>query len=184
MFTKKTMTAAVALGLVASVPAFAHEHRTTRYVDARVVAVRPIVREVAVERPREECWNEIVEVREPSSPYGVAGPTLAGGIVGAAIGRQFGSGSGRDAATLLGAIAGSAVAHDRAVRNQAGQPVRIREETVQRCRVVTERHVERHTEGYDVTYEYRGRRHHMRTSEPPGKRVRLRVSVQPVGYYR
>jgi uncharacterized protein YcfJ len=185
MLTKTlTLTATVAIGLAGATQALAHKPPKTAYVEARVVDVRPIVRRVTVERPRQECWDEVVEVREPVLRYGVAGPTLAGGIIGAAIGRQFGSGDGRDALTVLGAVAGSAVAHDRAVRNAGGQSVRLREETVQRCRVVTERHVEERTDAYDVTYEYAGRHYHMRTSEPPANRVRVRVSVEPVGYYR
>jgi uncharacterized protein YcfJ len=183
---RKTLIAAatIAAGLVGAAEASAHSPARTAYVDARVVDVRPIVRRVTVERPRQECWDEVVEVREPARPYGVAGPTLAGGIIGAAIGRQFGSGDGRDALTVLGAVAGSAVAHDRAVRNAGDRSIRVREETVQRCRTVTERHVEERTEAYDVTYEYAGRRYHMRTSERPANRVRVRVSVDPVGYYR
>lgn len=190
MFTK-TKTTLVALGLMGAAPVFAHPgegrgHRAgdVEYVEARVVAVRPIVREVTVERPRQECRDEVVEVRDDALPYGVAGPTLAGGIVGAAIGRQFGAGSGRDAMTMLGALAGSAVAHDRAVRKLGDGEAEVREETVRRCRVVTERHVEERTDGYDVTYEYGGRRYHMRTPERPASFVRLRVSVAPVGYYR
>jgi uncharacterized protein YcfJ len=185
MFTKAmTLTATAALGLMGSTHAFGHGPGRSEYVEARVVAVRPIVRRVTVERPSQQCWDEVVEVREPTLPYGVAGPTVAGGIIGAAIGRQFGSGSGRDALTMLGAVAGSAIAHDRAVRNQGGEAVRVHEETVRRCEVVTERRVEDRTEGYDVTYEYAGNRYHMRTSEPPADRVRVRVSVVPVGYYR
>jgi uncharacterized protein YcfJ len=189
---RRSLAATVALGLVGSTNAFAHHDHgvarrdgTVEYVEARVVAVRPIVRQVVVERPRRECWNEVVDVPESGLPYGVAGPTIAGGIVGAAIGRQFGSGSGRDALTMLGALAGSAVAHDRALRRQgyADEPA-TREETVRRCRVVTERRTEQRAEGYDVTYEYRGRRRHMRTAERPGAHVRLRVSVAPVGYDR
>ena len=84
-------------------------------VSARVVDVDPLVRHVTVDRPREQCWNEIV--REPVRPFGVVGQTAAGSIVGAAIGRQFGSGNDRDTLTVLGAIAGGAVAHRRAVVN-------------------------------------------------------------------
>ena len=76
----------------------------------------PLVRYVTVDRPRQECWDEIVT--EPVRPFGVAGPTIAGGVVGAAVGRQFGSGSGQDALTLIGAVVGSAVGHQHAVRNQ------------------------------------------------------------------
>ncbi|HZF31730.1 MAG TPA: hypothetical protein VE907_21610, partial [Gammaproteobacteria bacterium] len=69
-----------------------------QYVYARVVDVDPIVRYVTVDRPEQRCWNEVVQ--QSNTPYGVAGPTVAGGIIGAAIGRQFGSGNGRDALTL------------------------------------------------------------------------------------
>ncbi len=114
--------------------AYGHGHYryTPAVVSARVVDVEPLVRYVTVNRPREQCWNEVV--REPVHPYGVAGVTAAGSVVGAAIGRQFGSGNDRDALTVLGAVAGGAVAHQRAVRNQGTRDV-----TVQRCEVVNDR---------------------------------------------
>jgi len=153
-----------------------HGHRDpTEYVYARVVDVDPMVRYVTVSRPREECWDEVV--RQPASPYGVVGPTIAGGIVGAAIGRQFGSGNDRDMLTLMGAAAGSAVAHERAQRNQA-----TREVTVQRCEVVNERVTEQVVDGYLVTYQYQGRPYTMQTATPPGERVRLAVDARPVAY--
>ena len=114
--------------------AYGHYRYTPAVVSARVVDVEPMVRYVTVNRPREQCWDEVV--REPVRPYGVAGPTAAGSIVGAAIGRQFGSGNDRDALTVLGAVAGGAVAHQRAVRNGAGA---TRDVTVQRCEVVNDR---------------------------------------------
>ena len=148
-----------------------------QYVYARVVDVDPIVRYVTVSRPREECWNEVV--REPVRPFGVAGQTAAGGIIGAAIGRQFGSGNDRDALTLIGAAAGAAVANQRAIRNGANA---TRDVAVQRCEVVNERVTEERIDGYLVTYNYQGRNYTMQTATPPGDRVRLAVDVQPVDY--
>jgi uncharacterized protein YcfJ len=153
----------------------AYGHRTTEYVYARVVDVDPIVRYVTVEQPRRECWNEIVS--EPAR--GVAGPTIAGGVVGAAIGRQFGSGNDRDALTMLGAIAGAAVANQRAVRNR-GYPTR--DVAIERCEVVRDHYTEERIDGYRVTYLHDGRRHTMVTDVPPGDRVRLAVQVRPVAY--
>jgi uncharacterized protein YcfJ len=175
----KRVTAVVVVGFCSAGSAFAGggQRGHSDYVYARVVDVDPIVRYVTVERPREECWDEIV--REPVRPYGVAGPTIAGGIVGAAVGRQFGSGSGRDAMTLLGAVVGSAVANQRAVRNHG---YATREVAVQRCEVVSERFSEERVDGYRVTYLYQGRRYHMVTDTPPGDRILVAVDVRPVGY--
>jgi outer membrane lipoprotein SlyB len=39
--------------------------------------------------------------------------TFGGALIGGAIGNQFGSGSGRDVATILGALAGGSIAHNR-----------------------------------------------------------------------
>jgi uncharacterized protein YcfJ len=181
----KYATAAVALGVLGAAAAHAdgrgHGHREHRghtdRVYARVVDVEPIVRYVTVERPRRECWNEIV--REPARGFGVAGPTIAGGVVGAAVGRQFGSGSGRDAMTLIGAAVGSAVANQRAVRNRG---YATRDVAVERCEVVGERFTEEHVDGYRVTYRYQGRHYETVTAVPPGDRIALDVDVRPVGH--
>jgi uncharacterized protein YcfJ len=156
--------------------AHGHHHRhAPAVVSARVVGVEPLVRYVTVDRPREQCWNETV--REPVRPFGVAGQTAAGSIVGAAIGRQFGSGNDRDTLTVLGAVAGGAVAHRRAVVN-AGYATR--DVTVQRCEVVNDRVTEQVVDGYRVTYRLDGRHYTMRTDRHPGGWVQ--VAAQPVGY--
>ena len=185
----KTIVAAAVLGFCGATTAMADSGhgRGNAYgrsyapgqavVSARVVGVEPLVRFVTVDRPREQCWDEVV--REPVRPLGVAGPTIAGGIVGAAIGRQFGSGNDRDALTLIGAVAGSAIANQRAIRNGAGA---TREVAVQRCEVVNERVREQVTDGYLVTYRYEGRNYTMQTDRHPGDWVQLAVNVRPVGY--
>jgi uncharacterized protein YcfJ len=176
----KTIAVAAVFGLGGATSALADghaHHGGTQLVYARVVNVEPMVRYVAINRPRQECWDEIV--REPVHPLGTVGPTIAGGIVGAAIGRQFGSGNDRDLLTLIGAAAGSAVANQRALRNQGYE---TREVSVRRCEVVNDRVTEERIDGYLVTYQYEGRRYTMRTDTPPGERVALAVDVRPVGY--
>ena len=105
--------------------------------------------------------------------------TAAGSIVGAAIGRQFGSGNDRDALTVLGAVAGGAVAHQRAVRNGAGA---TRDVAVQRCEVVNDRVREQIVDGYLVTYRLDGRNYTMQTDRHPGDWVQLAVDARPVSY--
>jgi uncharacterized protein YcfJ len=156
---------------------YGRDYGRSAVVSARVVDVEPLVRYVTVNRPREECWDEVV--REPVRPYGVAGPTVAGSIVGAAIGRQFGSGNDRDALTLLGAVAGGAVAHRRAVRNQG---YATRDVAVQRCEVVSDRVTEQIVDGYLVTYRLDGRNYTMQTDRHPGNSVQLAVDVRPAAY--
>ena len=155
--------------------AYGRYRQAPAVVSARVVNVEPLVRYVTVNRPREQCWDEIVH--EPVRRYGVAGPTVAGSIVGAAIGRQFGSGNDRDALTVLGAVAGGAVAHRRAIRNGAGA---TRDVAVQRCEVVSDRMRDQIVDGYLVTYRLDGRHYTMQTDRHPGQRVQL--AARPVAY--
>lgn len=172
----------VAGALVGAGAAMAGPPHAAKYAYGRVVDVEPIVRHVTVKRPRRECRQELVYEAEPE-PFGEAGTAIAGAIVGGAVGRQFGRGSGRDAMTLLGSIAGAAVAHERAERRAEAQGRRRgRAVPVERCNLVHERVTERRVDGYRVTYRYDGRDYTMRTSEPPPDRIRLRVSVQPVGF--
>jgi uncharacterized protein YcfJ len=60
------------------------------------------------------------------------GDTIAGAIIGGAIGNQFGGGSGKDAMTILGAIVGADVANKNA---QGNRIVGYRQE--QQCQNVT-----------------------------------------------
>jgi uncharacterized protein YcfJ len=138
----------------------------------RVIAVEPMVRYVTVNRPRQECYDDYA--RRPAP--GVTGQTAVGAVIGAAIGRQFGSGSGRDLATAAGAVAGGVIANQRAQRNLG-----YREVPVQRCEVVNDRATEQVIDGYVVTYVYQGRRYTTRTNTPPGDRIHA-VDVRPVGY--
>jgi uncharacterized protein YcfJ len=185
----KTFLATAVLGFLGATSAMADDghrgrgrghaygHYRPAVVSARVVDVEPLVRYVTVNRPREQCWDEIV--REPVRPYGVAGPTAAGTIIGAAIGRQFGSGEDRDALTVLGAVAGGVVANRRALRNGAGA---TRDVAVQRCEVVNDRVTEQIVDGYLVTYRLDGRNYRTRMDRRPGDWLQLGVDVRPAGY--
>jgi uncharacterized protein YcfJ len=183
MWVNKLLVAAAVGGLIVGPARADDDHRHHRghgrhgheIVYARVVSAHPIVRYVTVERPRQECWQD-VEYRS-AVPGRIAATTLAGGIVGAAIGRQFGSGSSRDALTLMGAIAGSAVAHERAVSRNAGSTYAV---PVERCEIVSERFTEEIIEGYDVVYQYEGRAYSTRTATHPGSRIPLEMSLRPV----
>jgi uncharacterized protein YcfJ len=159
----------IAIALLLSLGAGTAHADGPRHRMARVVAVEPVYETVIVETPRTTCYTEMVE-RTVGSPR-VAGQTLAGAIVGAAVGRQFGDGSGRDVLTVLGAVAGSAVAHERAVRRSGG--LRIISEPVERCTTEIRRHSENRIAGYWVEYRDRGRYHRVLSAYDPGREIRI-----------
>jgi uncharacterized protein YcfJ len=145
------------------------------YDYAPVTRVRPIVRQVSVERPSRECYDDVryVESRPHISDPDVGGRTLIGGIIGGVIGHQFGSGRGRDAATVAGAAIGAGVGYDAAARRSSS----VHEEIVQRCEVRYEKRYEERIDGYRVTYEYNGREYTTQLPYDPGERIRVRVAV-------
>lgn len=129
----------------------------------RVLSATPITQELAV--PQQVCGNETV--------YGGPRPTtgagaVLGAIAGGAAGNAIGGGGGRAAATALGVIGGAVLGN----QIEAG-PSGYR--NVQRC--TTETYYESRVIGYDVVYEYAGRRHRTRTQSDPGEWIAL--SVQP-----
>ncbi|MGH8176633.1 MAG: glycine zipper 2TM domain-containing protein [Steroidobacter sp.] len=172
----------VAGSALASPPPWSNSRHNRGHYDgydyARVTHVEPIVRQVRVETPRRECWDDVryVESRPHISDAGVGGRTLLGGIIGGVIGHQFGSGRGNDAATVAGTLIGAGVGYDSAARRTASGG---REEVVQRCDVRYEHEYEERIDGYRVTYEYNGRELTTRMPYDPGEKIRVRVAVAP-----
>ena len=154
---------------------------SSEYDYAQVVHVEPIVRIVRSEVPVRECWEEEVWRETRRRGDGVAGATIAGGLIGGVIGRQFGDGNGRDAMTVVGSIVGSAIA------NEAARDARYRDgyadgyyDTVRRCETRYEVREKERVDGYRVTYLYNGKEYTTRTDSDPGDRIRVRVSVSPL----
>ncbi|MBB6092187.1 uncharacterized protein YcfJ [Povalibacter uvarum] len=169
----------VTTAALAAPPPWSNSRHNRSYDDgydyAPVVRSEPIVRQVRVETPRRECWDETVESRPHISDPSVGGRTLLGGIIGGVIGHQFGSGRGNDAATIAGAAIGAGVGYDSARRAQGNST----QEVVQRCEVRYEDQYEERIEGYRVTYEYNGREYTTRMAYDPGAKIRVRVAVAP-----
>jgi uncharacterized protein YcfJ len=151
--------------------------RNDDYDYAPVTRVEPIVRQVRIETPRRECYDDVRTVQSTGhiSDPSVGGRTLLGGIIGGVIGHQFGSGHGNDAATVAGAVIGAGIGYDSATRSYS-EP---REEVVQRCDVRYDHAYEERIDGYRVTYEYNGREYTTRLPYDPGERIKVRVAVAP-----
>lgn len=162
----------------------------SEYDYADVVNVDPIIRRVRISAPHRECWNETryenvsySRVRRTEPYRGAAGSMILGGIIGAAVGNQIGSGDGRRAATVAGAIIGSAVGHDAAERRDraryADRYYESRPYQVERCDVRYDHNYEERVEGYHVSYVYHGHEYTTRLPYDPGRRIRVRVNVEP-----
>ena len=148
---------------------------SAEYDYAPVTRVVPIVRQVRVETPARECYDDVryVESRPHISDPSVGGRTLVGALIGGVVGHQCGCGRGREAATVAGALTGAAVGYDAAARRSST----VREEIVQRCETRYEKRYEERVDGYRVSYEYNGREYTTRLPYDPRDRIRVRVAV-------
>lgn len=157
---KTTLWALSALAIGSAVSAQAQEQ-------GRVLSSTPIVQQVAI--PRQVCGTETVYGGSSNSGAGA----ILGAVAGGALGNTIGGGTGRVAATALGVVGGALVGNRI---EGAGQP---RYENVQRCQ--NETYYENRTVGYNVVYEYAGRRYTTQTSYDPGSWIALDIQPSP-GY--
>lgn len=181
----KGLLVAAAAALVPLAQADNHYRSSDRdagYDYADVVSVEPLFRRVRTTVPRRECWDEEVSVRtrDRNRRSGSSlGSVIAGSVIGGVVGHQFGSGSGNDAATAVGAILGGAIASNRNNDNRGESTVRERVKVVERCETVRETREEERADGYRVTYVYAGNEYTTRTETDPGDKLRVRVAVTP-----
>ena len=157
-------TLGAALIAAAFVPVAAHASEF-----ARVLSATPVTASVAV--PNRVCTEEQQLVGARPSGAGAVIGAIAGGVLG----HQIGGGFGRAAATGIGVVAGAAIGNGVEV-NAANEspPTAV---PIQRCQTVSA--YDNRTVGYDVVYEYAGRRYTTRTSRDPGPE--LEIDVRPVG---
>lgn len=187
MIAKNFKKAALAclIGAFVAPSAFAQQQRQVDYDFARVVDSQPIFAEVEVASAERVCWEEPVRYVERGRRHGHGGGSIVGGLIGGAIGNQFGKGSGRAAATAAGLLLGASIGGQAERDSHRGHRNYSRREHV-RYEEVCERRPqyrrEREVVGYDVTYEYNGRVGYTQTDRAPGEQIRVRVSIDAVGY--
>ncbi|MGU9957208.1 MAG: glycine zipper 2TM domain-containing protein [Arenicellales bacterium WSBS_2016_MAG_OTU3] len=175
---KQKLTATLIGALLLTVSGYTYSDAGLNY--AKVTSVEPITRTVRVNNPREECWSERVAVPERSGGQSYTAE-IFGGILGAAIGNEFGSGRGKDAATAAGALLGGSIGRDiKNKRDSRGYYNGSSYELVERCETVDNYHSEERVDGYNVTYNYNGQEYRTRMRQDPGERIKVRVSVNPV----
>jgi uncharacterized protein YcfJ len=141
---------------------------------ARVLSATPQVEQF--NQPRQECRAEIVNVQQPAQQRGYGG-AIIGGLAGGLLGNQVGKGNGRTVATAGGAVVGALVGDNLSNGNNTGAPAYTQQQ-VQNCRMVDS--WQTRTNGYAVTYSYRGKTHAVVLPYQPGNTIRVRVSVAPI----
>lgn len=166
---------------------------STRYAEVPVESCR-IIRAKPAKHTRHESFRRFHsdahrQVRVDEYPRQQnALPALFGGLIGGAIGNQFGSGNGKKAMTLIGAIAGASIATNkqRTVAHHAGtaghnyQPtMNHKNRSRQVCETRYEHREYQEINGYEVTYSYLGREFEQVTEDHPGDRLKLYVTVAP-----
>lgn len=138
---------------------------------ARVIKVTPQYEEV--NRPREVCETEYVPGREHRRGS-LAGPII-GGIAGGILGAQVGNGNGRVAASAAGAAIGVIVGDRMSKRDRETYT----EHEVRHCETIDQ--WETRLSGYHVVYRYHGQTRTALLPYDPGRRLRLRVAIEPLG---
>ena len=151
-----------------------------KYAYAEVLSARPIVRYVTVTTPVKECWEDVEYYTVNHRPPTTALRTVTGALLGGVIGHQFGSGSGNDAATFAGAVIGGSLGNRSAYKNGNYGPVQY-SRPVTRCDTQYRDHQEKRIDGYDVVYQYHGQKYATRMPKDPGRKIRVRVDIRPVG---
>ncbi len=132
--------------------------------------ISTVVVQAQVGTPQQQCTDQQAIVQPRTS----GGGALLGALVGGAIGHNLGDGFGRAAATGLGVVAGSAIGDHTEAANTPTTLVPVRT-----CQTITQ--YQNRVIGYDVTYEYQGKRYKTRLAQDPGAQVALDVSVTPAG---
>ena len=165
----KLLIAPILLTVITSSGAYAQSE--VQIVSSKVLNRTPIMESIQVESPKRVCYQEQVVTQNTQSYT----PSIFGGIVGAAVGHQVGSGRGKDLATVAGGVLGASVGRD--VQNKNAQSHTA---LVERCHNETEYRYEERITGWRVTYEYNGQSYVTRTDRDPGETLKLRVDVKPL----
>jgi uncharacterized protein YcfJ len=131
--------------------------------EAEITSVHAVVGESG-----QHCWIERGQVEQERG-----GRSVAGGVVGAAIGgiigHQFGSGRGNDAATVGGVLAGAAIGSNQ------GRDSETRTADVRRCETTTNAT----PEYWDVDYRFHDVDHRVQMTSPPGNTIWVNENGEP-----
>ena len=159
---------------------FKNHARNMTYDFAKVVDVRPVYREVEVSNPVTECWDEPVIQANTGAHHKSASGMAVGGILGGIIGHQVGKGNGKKLATAFGTIIGAQIGHNAVNGHIQDGGQNSYTEYHQKCVVHQQVSYEEVPDGFRVTYRHQGERYQIKMPYDPGKRIKLRIQIEPV----
>jgi len=143
--------------------------RDERLYDAEVTSSHAVVG-----TPGQRCWIEREQVAQSAGPQGnlnVPGAAI-GAVIGGILGHQVGGGTGRQIATVGGVVGGAALG---AQYGRGNTPAPVARD-VQRC----DSNPAQATPSYwDVSYEFRGRQHHVQMATAPGRTIPVNRNGEP-----
>ncbi len=151
-------------------------------LDAVVVKVVPTYTEVQVNTPWQSCEYVDVPIYQKQGG-GSTGNVLGGAIIGGILGNQVGGGSGKDAATILGAILGADIANKK-----SGKDVIVGYKKVEQCETINQITTKPGPTIYDVTVKIPSidTRYTFRTNDKytRGETIFLRVNYTVTKEYK
>ncbi|HEX2544838.1 MAG TPA: beta/gamma crystallin-related protein [Ramlibacter sp.] len=146
--------------------------RDERLFDADVTSARAVVG-----TPAQRCWMEREQVVHQPQAQGQGSMNLPGAAVGAVIGgilgHQVGGGSGKQIATVGGALGGAALGAQYGRNDAVAAPIT---QDVRRC---DSNPAEAKPSYWDVTYQFRGQEHRIQMARDPGRTVTVNRNGEP-----
>ncbi|MFT7684794.1 MAG: hypothetical protein ACI9FB_000135 [Candidatus Azotimanducaceae bacterium] len=163
----------IATGVMLSTSVMAQSSVSFDY--GTVVESVPIVKNIRVTTPREECWDEDVVYRDRGGDKELS--TVLGAVIGGALGNSVGHHKkNKQVGAVVGAVLGGTIGRSMG----KGQHRSTRVGTEEVCRVINEYSEEEQIVGYRVRYRYNDETYTTRTDEDPGDTIKLRLAVTPV----
>lgn len=144
-----------------------------RLFDAEVTSSRAVVG-----TPGQRCWMESSQVSQPAPASMTSNLNLPGAAVGAVVGgilgHQVGGGSGKQIATVAGALGGAALGSQYGKSDAPAQQAVAQD--VRRC---DSNPVQAVPAYWDVTYDFKGQQHRMQMASAPGRTVVVNAKGEP-----
>jgi len=166
-----------------------HHRGESFYAKGKVIAATPIYQTVRVEHIHDDsCWSRVRHHHSHAGSH--AGNEVAATVVGAVIGGTVGhvlfkksdlKGVGTVAGAIIGGSVGNEIGHKSHSHTKGHYRSGYRHASHRKVLHCREEYTSfEEISGYDVTYKYQGEIYHTRTRHHPGKRIKLRVTVDPV----